>query len=91
MGGPPVTVTASLGSEVDRDDLAGAPSEPLPGVVAMAVMVGAVVSICRMPAGLPIAPAREAGLPAASAMVAPPRLPMPVTVRSAVFWPGWTV
>ena len=63
MGVPPATVTASLGVRLIATTWPAARA-PLPGVVAMAVMVGAVVSICRVPAGLPMAPAKEAALPA---------------------------
>ena len=50
--------------------------------------IGAVVSICRMPAGLELAaPDKSATLPAPSVTVAPFRL-KDVTVRSGVFWPA---
>ena len=51
---------------------------------------GAVVSICTVPAGLVIAAARLAALPAASVTVAVPRLTA-VTARSGVVCPAATV
>ena len=97
VGVPPLvlTVTASLKLTVSVTTL---PAFRLPVPLVMPVpvatieaIVGAVVSICRMPAGLKlVAPVRLAALPPPSVMVAPLRLSAE-TMRSAVFWPAATV
>ena len=81
-------------AQVDRqrDDVAGvrdrraAAVMPVPDATTEAT-VGAVVSICSVPAGLVTAPVRLAALPAPSLTVAALRLTA-VTARSAVFWPA---
>ena len=85
VGVPPATVTASLRLTVSVTTLAGVevaapPVMPVPEAATDAT-VGAVVSICRVPAGLVTAPGRLAALPAPSLTVAPLRLTA-VTVRS---------
>ena len=94
VGVPPATVTASLRLTVSVTTLPAARS-PAPAVMPVPDAttddtVGAVVSICSVPAGLVTAPVRLAALPAPSLTVAVPRLTA-VTARSAVFWPAATV
>src|SRR5438067_2213962 len=63
---------------------------PVP-VATIEAIVGAVVSICNVPAGLYlVAPARLAAMPLPPVMVAPLRLNDEM-MRSAVFWPAATV
>ena len=93
VGVPPATVTASLMASVSVTTLPVLRS-PLPLVipvpeVATEFTVGAVVSICRVPAG-DSAPERLALFPAPSLMVAPLRLTA-LTDRSDVFCPAATV
>ena len=97
VGVPPVvlTVTASLRLTVN---VTTAPVLTLPVPLVMPVpvatieaIVGAVVSICRMPAGLElVAPVRLAAMPLPPVMVPPLRLSAEM-MRSAVFWPAATV
>ena len=94
VGVPPATVTASLMFSVSVTTLPALRS-PLPPVMPLPEAasddtVGAVVSICSVPAGLVSAPERLAALPAASVTVAALRLTA-VADRSAVFCPAATV
>ena len=96
VGVPPLvlTVTFSLMVSVNVTTLPASRSPvplliPAPDATTDAT-VGAVVSICSVPAGLVTAPVMVAALPAPSVIVAPLALNA-VTARSDVFCPAATV
>ena len=81
---PPATFTTSLKLTVSVT-LLPAFRSAVAGLATTEVMAGAVVSICRVPAGFLTAPARFAAFPALSWMVVPGGSVNPRTVRSASF------